>query len=163
MAFEKTDDLITLFHKVNKVIGGTSAQNGRQRPGQIRILGMLSEAENGEMDQRELLKNLPVKAGSLSEILRKLERNGCIERRRNEDDKRGIIVTITESGRVLYRESEVFKADLEDRLFGSFPAEKREQLVSLLSELLEEWRQDPSMSAQQERGACWDMQRHRHR
>ncbi len=156
MTDEQRSDIISLFHKVNNVIGHAPMQNGRSRPGQIRILGMLSETENGEMDQRALLEALPVKAGSLSEILRKLERGGCIERRRDEADKRGIIVKITESGRVIYRESEVFKADLEDRLFGQFPAEKREQLTQLLNELLDVWNQDPSISVKQERGACWE-------
>ena len=158
MTAERTDDLITLFRKVNNVLGSSPAQSGRQRPGQVRILGMLSATEDGEMDQRALLESLPVKAGSLSEILRKLERGGYIERRRNDKDKRGIIVKITESGRVIYRESEVFKADLDKRLFGAFPTDKRERLVSLLNDLLAMWEEDPALQAKQERGACWDDQ-----
>lgn len=153
---EQRNDIITLFHKINNVIGHAPMQAGRARPGQTRILGMLAETESGEMDQRALLEALPVKAGSLSEILRKLERGGCIERRRDEADKRGIIVRITESGRVIYRESEVFKADLEQRLFGSFPEEKKQQLISLLNDLIDMWDEDPATAAKQERGACWE-------
>lgn len=155
MEDSQRNDIVTLFHKVNNVIGHAPIEGGRVRPGQTRILGILSESETGEMEQSQLLELLPVKAGSLSEILRKLERGGSIERRRDENDKRGIIVSITESGRVIYRESEVAKADLEERLFGSFPAEKREQLIELLNELLDAWDEEPNLAAKQERGACW--------
>lgn len=156
MENQPNNDLITLLRKANNVIGHAPTQGGRVRPGQLRILGMLAESETGEMTQSELLKALQVKAGSLSEILRKLERGGSIVRRRDPNDARSIIVTITESGHVIYREAEELRAAQEEELFAAFPAQKQEQLRELLEDLLDTWKQNPRLAIKQERGACWD-------
>lgn len=49
----------------------------------------------------ELSKKLFLDSGTLTPLLKKLEKEGYVERRRSEDDERKVIVSLTEKGREL--------------------------------------------------------------
>ena len=63
-----------------------------------RVLTLLQESDG--ISQRKLALILDIRPQSLSELLGKLERDGLIRREKNEDDKREILVSLTEVGRV---------------------------------------------------------------
>lgn len=62
--------------------------------GQGRILHLLHI--KGEISQRDLLKFLDISRQSLAESLAKLEKNGCIDRFQDPNDKRVLIVKLKE-------------------------------------------------------------------
>ena len=73
--------------------------------------------------------------GTLSPLLKKLEQEGYIERRRSVEDDRVVEIYLTEEGRALQEKAK----DVPLRVAGciDLPSEKAQQLYALLYELLE--------------------------
>lgn len=112
-------------------------------PGKHRVLSVLAEV--GTIGQKELQERLGISAASLSEILHKLEYHELITRKQDENDKRAIVVAITEKGAVAYRESELIRTERNKKLFAVLTDEEREQLGGLLAKLITAWHEDPEL------------------
>lgn len=83
----------------------------------------------GEIGEKLMLDN-----GTLSPLLKKMERAGYVERRRRREDDRVVEVTLTDKGRALQGEAK----DIPGQVAGciDLPAQKARQLYELLYELL---------------------------
>ena len=103
--------------------------------GQGRILKMLSGQE--EVTQKELQETLGIQAGSVSEIISKLEARGLVARERDDADKRRVLLRITEEGKKRV-ETDFDEGKTED-LYGVLSEEEQETLKGLLGRLLESW------------------------
>lgn len=57
--------------------------------------------EKGEINVKELGKCLYLDSGTLTPVLKKLEKKGYIERTRLKEDERNLVIQITASGRAL--------------------------------------------------------------
>ena len=84
----------------------------------------------GTLGEKLMLDN-----GTLSPLLKKMQKAGYIERRRSPEDERVVEITLTEKGRQLQQQAK----DIPLQAAGSvdFPREKAEQLYTLLYELLQ--------------------------
>ncbi len=82
----------------------------------------------------EICEKLMLDNGTLSPLLKKMEKAGYIERRRSREDDRVVEITLTEEGRALQE----WAKDIPYKAAGciDLPAEKAAQLYSLLYELL---------------------------
>ena len=101
---ENTDDLALLIHFYQCA---HKIHHAQKYPGQGRILTLL--LENGTMTQRELITITGRRSATLSEQLENMEQAGYITRKRNEQDKRNVDVTLTQTG-ILAAEDLVKKA-----------------------------------------------------
>ena len=83
----------------------------------------------------EIGKWLRLDNGTLSPLLKKLEKAGYVERQRSREDDRVLVITLTEAGRDL--QEQVW--DIPARVESCIPLspEKAQQLYGLLYELLE--------------------------
>ena len=83
----------------------------------------------GELGEKLMLDN-----GTLSPLLKKLQLEGYVERRRSGEDERVVLITLTEKGRDL----QLLVKDVPLQAAGciDFPPEKAGALYSLLYELL---------------------------
>ena len=83
----------------------------------------------------ELCGKLMLDNGTLSPLLKKMQQEGLVERRRSEEDERVVVITLTEEGRALQEKAK----DIPVKMAGcvDLPPEKAMMLYSLLSELLE--------------------------
>ena len=83
----------------------------------------------------ELCGKLMLDNGTLSPLLKKMQQEGLVERRRSEEDERVVVITLTEEGRALPEKAK----DIPVKVAGcvDLPPEKAMMLYSLLSELLE--------------------------
>jgi DNA-binding MarR family transcriptional regulator len=72
---------------------------GEMTHGQIRALFKLDV--KGEATAGELAKAAELSPASMSSMLDQLERDGIVERRRSETDRRVVVVSLTEKGREL--------------------------------------------------------------
>ena len=83
----------------------------------------------------ELCGKLMLDNGTLSPLLKKMQQEGLVERKRSEADERVVVITLTEEGRVLQEKAK----DIPVKVAGcvDLPPEKAMMLYSLLSELLE--------------------------
>ncbi len=61
--------------------------------------------EKKELNVKQLGQSLYLDSGTLTPLLKKLEKKGLIERRRSREDERNLIVTITEMGEALKKEA----------------------------------------------------------
>ena len=83
----------------------------------------------------ELCGKLMLDNGTLSPLLKKMQQEGLVERKRSESDERVVLITLTEEGRELQEKAK----DIPVKVAGcvDLPPEKAMMLYSLLSELLE--------------------------
>ena len=72
--------------------------------------------------------------GTLSPLLKKMEKAGYINRRRSSDDERVVMITLTEEGRALQEKAK----DIPRQMAGcvELSPEKAQMLYTLLYELL---------------------------
>ncbi len=84
----------------------------------------------GELCDRLMLDN-----GTLSPLLKKLQKAGYVERRRSEADDRVVVITLTEEGRALRERAKDVPAKVGGCI--GLPPEKAQTLYALLYELLE--------------------------
>ena len=110
------------------------------RRGQNRILGMLYR--EGEMTQKEVQNRLDIQSGSISEIVRKLEAKGLVKRKKHKDDKRNVVLTITDEGKEFYNENQRIKKQQEAVIFNALSHDERRELKSLLDKLLADWEEN---------------------
>ncbi|MGN0967996.1 MAG: MarR family winged helix-turn-helix transcriptional regulator [Oscillospiraceae bacterium] len=108
---------------------------------QRRVLFFLRE--RGPMTQKEILDEMGVRAGSLSELLSKLEAKGYVKKEKSETDKRNYNVSITDEGVQALEEMHAkHQASMSDLLSVLAP-EERTQLAALLDKLHTAWSQRP--------------------
>ena len=102
---------------------------------QAQVLSIL--AKEGPMTQKDLQQILRVQPGSLSELLSKLETKGMIERSEDADDRRRVVLSLTDEGKEAASESKMETA--EEDLFAALTGEEQESLAGLLKKLLADW------------------------
>lgn len=139
-AAPEQDELGMLFRRAARLMLRGHHPHGPVHPAQGRVLALLRE--RGPASQRLLMENMGVRSGSLSELLAKLERQGLIERTRDEEDKRGFIIALTAHGDALVVEHTLREKAVSDILFAPLAEEEREQLRLLLQKLIEAWKEE---------------------
>ena len=82
----------------------------------------------------ELCEKLMLDNGTLSPLLKKMQRSGYVERTRSKADDRVVVITLTEAGRALQEKAK----DVPGFVAGciDLPPEKAQALYALLYELL---------------------------
>ncbi|MCD8155410.1 MAG: MarR family transcriptional regulator [Clostridiales bacterium] len=103
-------------------------------PRQMTVLNLLRE--NGPMSQRDIQEALGIQAGSVSELITKLESKGFLMRQKDDSDKRRVMISLTERG--LSMELSPPEQMIARRYAVLEPEEKR-QLTALLEKLLASW------------------------
>ena len=126
-----------LLHSL-RMVSRTLNYSAEPTGGQDRVLAIL--AEKGTTGQKELMDTLSVKAGSLSELLGKLENAGLIAREKNEEDHRAMNVTLTEQGRKRAEETKAQRGDGKSDMFSALTEDEKAQLTALLDKLAQDWR-----------------------
>lgn len=108
------------------------------RSGRAPILYLL-EKHGGTMSQQALGASFDLKAGSLSEILSKMEGSGLITRTRDPQDRRQLTVSLTEAGaEAAHLETEA-RIRFRTRAFSNLTAEEQDQLADLLDRVRSRW------------------------
>ena len=69
-----------------------------QKSGQSRLLSLLAEQPEHQLTQRELMNRMGIRSSSLSELVRKLEHSGLIQRSACPTDRRTTLVALTPNG-----------------------------------------------------------------
>ena len=125
------------LYRLMRSCGHILYHSGSSKSGQGRIMHLLDE--NGPMSQKELQTTMNVQSGSISEILTKLEREGLIARSRDENDRRRVIVALTEKG--LEHAREYHSRSRRKDWFAALDEAQRQELQTLLQLLLDSWQQ----------------------
>lgn len=113
--------------------------NGGGRSGRQPLLCALLKHE-GQMSQRDLMCKFDLKAGSLSEVLSKLEKDGLIERTRDEADRRQLNVALTAEGKELAEAEQGRREKFRAEAFTCITDDERVQLEDMLTRINSHWR-----------------------
>ena len=84
----------------------------------------------GEIGEKLLLDN-----GTLSPLLKKMEKAGYVKRQRSREDERVVVIALTEEGRILQEKAKDVPAKVAGCI--DLPPEKAQMLYGLLYELLD--------------------------
>lgn len=104
---------------------------------QKNILILLNET-NG-MTQSKLTKRLGILPGSASEVIKKLESAGLIERAPNSSDHRKVDIQLTQSGKVLAQEAALQREKRHQEMFSCLSTEEKNSLLALVEKLNVDW------------------------
>jgi len=104
------------------------------------MMRLLEEEENGNCDgitPTSMSHTSNVKKNTISSILRGMENQGLIERNIDPSDKRIFRIRLTTKGRQLVKDTNPQKVDLLNELVSGLESEEREQLIQLLTKLID--------------------------
>jgi DNA-binding MarR family transcriptional regulator len=100
------------------------------------VLAALRRAgEPFRLSPAQLVRVTMVTSGTLSNRLDLLEERQLVERRRNPDDGRGVLVHMTDEGRELVDRAMIALVELEETQLGALERAERDQLIELLRRL----------------------------
>jgi Transcriptional regulators len=122
-------------------------QTGR-KAGQRRILVTLLN-KNG-LTQKELQDILEISSGALSEILHKMEESDLIVRKKGCDDKRQVMLALTDKGQARATDVKEHYFYTIERMFECLSKEEQSQLSGILVKLtdhLDKLKTDPKFEA----------------
>lgn len=124
----KTEQLLII--KLHKLYN--SLPKGKDSQG--RILKILSGHDG--ISQHTLQDIVGIKPGSLSEVLIKLEKTGCITRKTDSHDKRRQNVYITDEGRRVFEEIHREHEEESAHYFDALTAKDKKELLAILTKLV---------------------------
>lgn len=101
----------------------------------IRTLSMLSE--RGKLTAGQIAEALGITPASVTQIIKKLEQTGTVERIKSTEDSRVTLVVITAKGKALLLDRSLAAQAMTDKLFEKFTPDEVQQLSGLLQKLNE--------------------------
>lgn len=128
--YEKLSTLQWLMKRHQMFCQAESGPFADTSRGQGRILAMLKIQP--EITTKELAYLLGIRQQSLNELLNKLEKNGYVERKPSENDKRVMIVHLTEKGKQLQQPETDYQS-----IFNCLLPEELQQLSQYLDRIIE--------------------------
>ena len=94
---------------------------------------------HGDMTQRNLQEHMNIQQSSLSELVKKMEEQGLIARTPCPNDRRHVMIGLTEEGRRLLAESEEHDLHQNITYLQVLTEEEQQTLLELLSKLDAGW------------------------
>jgi len=91
------------------------------------------------MSQRDLSRSMHISPASVTNMLQRMERDGWIERRRDEADQRVVRVFATDKSKKLRVEARRVFQEMENDLGSVYTAEEQSTLKQLLNKLHEHY------------------------
>jgi len=98
------------------------------------VLAMLSEAPKRTMRMTALAQLTTATLPRLSHVVKRLEDRGLIERHRDPDDKRRLLIALTPSGRAILDDRRPHVAAIEKRMTGALSTSDTALLRRFLAE-----------------------------
>ena len=124
--------LLHLHEVFLDAINRTLSAHGLKYPAFAVLATLRVEGAPYRMSPKALLDSLILTSGGLSNLLRRLEKAGHIRRMADETDGRGVIVELTEQGRLLVEPAMRDHAETERRLVAKLlPAEQKDTADAL--------------------------------
>ena len=125
-----------LIERMGRLTRARESGSGELNPAQWEALRFLARANSWSRQPSQVARWIASSKGTTSQTLASLERKGLIARRKNPDDRRGVLLELTERGRALVSQDPL--SDLS-RSIGRLPplhtAALSQSLVQILSDL----------------------------
>lgn len=123
---------IHLLHRAGQAAGALFQQDvpGSVTPRQFATLAAI--ASNEGTSQTGLVAATGIDRSTLSDVVRRLGRQGYVQRRRSRDDNRAWVVSLTDAGRDLLRISGPKVARTEQKILACLPHSRRATFLESL-------------------------------
>lgn len=100
----------------------------------ILVLGDLKQ--NGPQQQSVLANKLGYTPGAMTNIANRLIKNGCVERKYNDNDRRHVLLEVTEKGLTVLADAQKKGQELRLALFQELSDEELKQFMNISEKLL---------------------------
>jgi DNA-binding MarR family transcriptional regulator len=105
--------------------------------GEVGVLSALRFAgPSQQLSPTQLFKGLMLSSAGITSRLDRLERRGLVRRERHPNDRRGVLVELTDEGRRVLDEAVKANTDAERHLVEGLDAAETRQLAALLKKML---------------------------
>lgn len=104
--------------------------------GDVGVLSALRIAENNRLSPTQLFKGLMLSSAGITSRLDRLEKRGLVRRERHPNDRRGVLVELTDEGRVVLEQAVRANTDAERELMAGLDATEAKELSQLLKKML---------------------------
>jgi DNA-binding MarR family transcriptional regulator len=149
---ELTDKLMRLqwlMHKKRRMMRMAEGPMGDTTRGQGRLLALLKIKDG--ISTRDLSYLLGARVSSMNELLAKMEKSGYIMREASEDDKRVMLIRLTEKG----RDQQVPRHAAIGGLFNCLSAEEQDVLGGYLDRITDALEEEIGPGDEDGRAADW--------
>ena len=134
------DALDQLSRHINRQIYRQNHRRMAMGHGQGRLLRLL--AQEGSMTQAALSERAQLRPPTVAELLEKLENAGMIARARDTEDRRRMIVSVTERGRSEIESLRDSGAQFAEDLFSGLTENEIETMLALVEKLNAQFRNE---------------------
>ncbi len=100
---------------------------------QWRVIRILRQ--KGELESHQLAELACILKPSMSGVLKRLERDGVVARRKSPEDQRRVFISLTAKGQQAFLAMSEEMGRNYDRILGQFGEDKLQQLMQLLDEM----------------------------
>ena len=114
---------------------GKGGPGRHHRMGREHLLVLLAEHPEGAW-QKDIAWEADINASSASELIGRLEADGYLVRETDENDRRAVLLKLTEAGQARAAELRAEREAFVDGLFSKLTDEEKETLSTLLDKLL---------------------------
>lgn len=128
--------LLHLNEVFQTAINRTLARHKLKYPSFAVLATLRVQGAPYRMSPKALLDTLILSSGGLSNLLRRLEKAGHVLRMADEVDGRGVIVELTEKGRLLVEPAMRDHAETERRLVAMLPPSERVLVATALGRMM---------------------------
>src|SRR5688500_18720202 len=125
-----------LQREVSLAQRATFARHGLDVPSFDVLAALRRAGAPYQLTPTALMRTALVTSGAITQRLDRLAEKGLITRERSADDGRAVVVTLTEAGRAALDAALPDHLETERRLLEGLPVGDREQLATLLRQLL---------------------------
>ncbi|TMU84459.1 MarR family transcriptional regulator [Bacillus sp. BHET2] len=123
--------IYTAEREITKLYRGLLEEIGVTYP---QYLALLVLWEEKTISVKELGKKLFLDSGTLTPMLKRMEANGLVERRRSVEDERSVVITLAKKGEAMEDKAACVPSRLVERL--EMEGEELEQLDRTLTTIL---------------------------
>ena len=130
--------LLALLHRANQVATEQFAAalgEGNLTPRQVQVLSAL-EAHEGA-SQTRIVDLTGVDRSTLADIMRRLQKNKLIERRRSKADARAYVLKLSETGRKALAQGKPALDEVERSMLAPLSAAARAELLTMLARIVQ--------------------------
>jgi DNA-binding MarR family transcriptional regulator len=128
--------ILHLHDVILREVDRTLARHGLKYPAYAVMATLRVQGPPYAMPPKALLRTLILSSGGLSNLLRRMERDGQITRSSDDRDGRGVIVRLTEHGRAIVEPAMRDHADTERHLVRVLSAAEQRAMVQGLSRMM---------------------------
>ncbi|MDZ3992714.1 homoprotocatechuate degradation operon regulator HpaR [Pseudomonas sp. Teo4] len=100
---------------------------------QWRVIRILRQ--QGELESHQLAELACILKPSMSGVLKRLERDGLVARRKSPEDQRRVFIDLTDKGQQAFQAMSEEMGRNYDKILSQFGEDKLEQLMQLLNEM----------------------------